>query len=103
MTNDKHEDIGLDYEKTLELRYDKKTWTEIELSILKSRFFDSSFYTDINVVNEHQLIAIGDTRGIWYRDKTGYSFFGLTNNNRDNITVKMDTTIMSAKFQYLAD
>ena len=100
---DEHQDMGQDYGKILALQLDDITKKDLELSVLKSKFFNASIYYDTNIVDEEKLIEFGNIQGLWYRDKTGYSFFGRTINSRDNITAKIDTTKMEAKFQYLSD
>jgi hypothetical protein len=101
--NDAYQDMGQDYGKVLELSLNIQSTSELELSVLKSTFFNSSIFINDNIISSELLYSIGNRKGIWYRNKMGYAFFGSTLDEKENVTVSIDTVHKIAKFQYLAD
>jgi hypothetical protein len=102
VTNDEYQDMGPDYAKILELQLDKNSKNDLELSILKSKFFNSSIYSDKGI-HEAQHLTIDSKKGLWYRTKNGYSFSGSADHMRDNVFAIVDTLAMTAKFEYSSD
>lgn len=100
---DEYQDMGQDYGKVLELNLDHQSQKDFEEAIKRSCFFDPSAFTDNNIVPEHYMHSKDERRGIWYRNKSGYAFYGSTLDEQDNVIVTIDTIKKVAKFQYLAD
>jgi hypothetical protein len=100
--NDQYQVLGQDFVKILELKLDKISKADLELSILKSKFFNSAIYSDKGILESQQL-TIDHKKGLWYRDKNGYSFYGSANNEKDIVTVTIDTLAMNAQFKFSAD
>jgi hypothetical protein len=100
---DEYQDMGQDYGKILEMQFNSKSQTEIELSIRKSHFFNASAFIDNNIINPELLRSTNNRKGVWYRYPKGYAFYGSTNDQREDVTVSIDTIQRIARFQYLAD
>jgi len=91
-----------DYVKLLELKLAQRSKADLELSVLKSKFFNSSIYSDNGIIESQQL-CIDNKKGLWYRYKNGYFFTGSKNKGRDVIHISVDTIAMKAEFQYNPD
>lgn len=98
-----YQDMFQDNGILLVLQLNKKSKDEIISSIKISKFYNSDIFIVGNNINESVFVRNKNIKGIWYRDNAGYSFYGSTINERDNVTATIDTLKMTAKFQYLAD
>jgi len=95
--------MGQDVGKVLEFQINDKSKSELELSVIKSLFFNSSAYIENNVINPELLHTIDNKKGVWYRTSNGYAFYGSTIDERSNVTANIDTLRKLVRFKYLFD
>gem|GEM_PF-2172793 len=100
---DEYQDMGQDVGKVLEFQINDKSKSELELSVIKSLFFNSSAYIENNVINPELLHTIDNKKGVWYRTSNGYAFYGSTIDERSNVTANIDTLRKLVRFKYLFD
>ncbi len=102
ITKDEYHDMGQDYVKILQLKLNEKSAKAIELSILKSSYFNSAIKSDSGI-DASQQIKFQNVSGIWYRYQNGFKFHGNSNKNRDVILAEIDTVKMIGSFELSSD
>ena len=102
VVNDEHQDMGQDYGKVLELHLDNNAQADLLHFVTGSPFYKPINISD-NIVKPDLFQQVGQRRGLWYRNKRGYAFYGSTIDSRDNVTATIDTIASKTYFQYLAD
>lgn len=55
------------------------------------------------LVDVSLLYAKGNRKALWFRNKTGYAFYGVNTKKKEMVTVNVDTIEKKSTFQYLAD
>jgi hypothetical protein len=97
--NDTFQDSGRSRGEVLEIVLDAKSKSDLVGSIKSSQFYNPSIYTDGDSLSHEQFKKVENKYGVWYRNKTGFSFFGLILDPTKSVTAVVDTINLKAKFQ----
>jgi hypothetical protein len=99
---DEYTNMGPGYAKVLELTLNLKDKNDLLYSIYKSHYF-KLMDSIPNPRNVMPLIQHGKYKGLWYKQKDGFAFFGRTLNDRDVFTATFDSIENKASFGTFAD
>ena len=102
VTREEHNKMGPGYAKVLEVNLDADATNRLLISIEKSHYY-KNIEPILTRSGPKPLIQYGQYKGLWYRQKNGYVFFGTTLNDRDVITATFDPTKKKATFGIFAD
>ena len=102
VNRDEYRDMGQGHSQVLELNLEAVAKNELLHSILKSHYF-KHIDTIINPLNPMPLIQHGKYKGLWYKQKNGFAFYGTTLNERDVITATFDSMERKMTFGSFAD
>lgn len=102
VTRNEYRKMGQGHTQVLEVSLEAKANNKLLQSILQSHYF-KYIDTIINPLNPMPLIQHGKYKGLWYKQKNGFAFYGTTLNERDVITATFDSIRKKATFGTFAD
>lgn len=102
VTRDDYYKMGPGYACVLEMKLEPDAADGLLQSIFKSGYY-KQIDTLVDPLGPMPLILRGKYKGLWYRNKKGYAFYGVTLNERDVITATFDTLTKEASFGIFAD
>jgi hypothetical protein len=94
--------MGTGYAQVLEVNLNENAANKLLESIVKSHYY-KQIDTILNPLGHKPLIQHGKYKGLWYRQKDGYLFYGTTLNDRDVVTATFDSIKKKATFGIFTD
>ncbi len=99
---DEYRKMGSGHSQVLELKLELDATSKLLRAIINSHYF-KQIDTITDPISQQPLIQYGKYKGLWYKQKNGYAFYGTTLNDRDVVTATFDSVGRKATFGIFAD